>query len=144
MAIIVGVDGSEHSRRALGWAIEEGRLRGTTVVAVMAYNVSPVYSAYGDLPSPGYAQLVDETRQAAQEELARTLGEVVSGEADRGVETETIEGYQPAHVLTERAKGEDLLVVGSRGRGGFAGLLLGSVSQQCTQHSTCPVVIVPL
>jgi nucleotide-binding universal stress UspA family protein len=84
----------------------------------------------------------DEFRKLAESALQTSLEEAGAGEAGVTVTPILREG-QPADVLCEEAAGADLLVVGSRGLGGFRGLLVGSVSQQCVHHSPCPVVVVP-
>jgi nucleotide-binding universal stress UspA family protein len=138
--IVVGVDGSESARDALRFALEEARLRGASVRAVAAWHV-PV-TAYGDAFVPPNHELLSELEPQARRELERALAD--AGEQAAGVEVEPVvrEGA-PARVLLEEADKADLLVVGSRGLGGFRGLLLGSVSQQCSHHAPCPVVIVP-
>jgi nucleotide-binding universal stress UspA family protein len=141
MTIVVGVDGSEESNAAIRWAVEEARLRGTEVRAVHAWLYPAVFP-----PAPTvapYAGVVpfDVLRDDAQEQLDTALAEAVPPDAGVQVQPVLAEG-QPAEVLLEACADAELLVVGSRGRGGFAGLLLGSVSNQCAQHATCPVVIV--
>jgi nucleotide-binding universal stress UspA family protein len=144
--IVVGVDGSNASRTALRWAAEEARLRGARLEAVYVYEHSPSWQMYGysaeiaaipvsAMPDDRYSR---ELAQSLVEGLVADLGAV-------GIEVDAIahEDRRPAHALVERSRSADLLVVGSRGRGGFAGLVLGSVSQQCVQHATCPVVVMP-
>lgn len=137
--IVVGVDGSDHAERALAWAVEEAKLRGARIRLVTAWHV-PV-AAYG---APGFLPTVTPSL----EESTRTVAEeVVAAAQERagsaGVEAETsVRQGQAADALLEEAAGADLLVVGSRGHGGFAGLLLGSVSAQCAHHAPCPLVIV--
>jgi nucleotide-binding universal stress UspA family protein len=99
-------------------------------------------TAYGDAFVPPNHELLSELEPQARRELERALAD--AGEPAAGVEVEPVvrEGA-PARVLLEEADKADLLVVGSRGLGGFRGLLLGSVSQQCSHHAPCPVVIVP-
>ena len=120
-AIVVGVDGSDESRRALEWALTWARTHGAPVRVVYAYG--------GD-ESEGEAELI-------------VKAQVATAEADDlDVACDALPG--PAvRVLLEAASDADLLVVGSRGRHGFPGLLLGSVSQQLAHHAVCPVVIVP-
>lgn len=120
-AIVVGVDGSEESRRALEWALAEARTRGAPVRVV---------HAHGGDESEREAELI-------------VKAEVTTAAADGlDVGAEALPG--PAvRVLLEAARDAELLVVGSRGRHGFPGLLLGSVSQQLANHAVCPVVIVP-
>src|SRR3954447_25067796 len=137
--IVVGVDGSDEARAAVGWALEEARLRGASLRCVHVWGLPSLGMGIG------YEPLLDATfletlRHNAETVIDRTIAEV--GGAD-GIDVERVaaEGM-PAQVLFDAAKGATLLVVGSRGRGGFKGLLLGSVSQQCAQHATCPVVIV--
>jgi nucleotide-binding universal stress UspA family protein len=139
--IVVGVDHSAGAREALGFALEEAQLRQATLRAVHAwqYGYIGVTGMEGGLPAVG-GELRD-FRDAAAAALDATLREAIPD--PRGVEVErlVVEGA-PAAVLVEESRGADLLVVGSRGYGGFAQLLLGSVSQQCAHHAECPVVIV--
>jgi nucleotide-binding universal stress UspA family protein len=146
--IVVGVDGSPASLAALRFALGEARLRRTRLLALHAW-VLPLTEAPGpfllDLPSPAgppVQELSADLGRAADALLAAALDEVA--EVAEGVEVErrVVEG-PAASMLVEASEGADLLVVGSRGHGGFHGLLLGSVSQQCAQHARCPVVIVP-
>jgi nucleotide-binding universal stress UspA family protein len=139
--IVVGVDGSQASKEALSWALAEARLRGDTVVAVHAW--TPPYMTPAALPG-GLVPPVDDNvteaiRKAAEELLAQTVSEAAAD--DLTIEQRLVEG-PAATALIEAASGAELLVVGSRGHGGFAGLLLGSVSQQVADHAPCPVVIV--
>jgi nucleotide-binding universal stress UspA family protein len=133
--IVVGVDGSEPSKAALRWALDEARLRGATLRVVYAWSLRYVTAA--GIAVPGVDP--EQVRADGEEMLDSLLGELPVDGLD--VERVAIEGG-PASVLVEAAEGAELLVVGSRGHGGFAGLLLGSVSQQCAHHAPCPVVIV--
>lgn len=136
--IVVGIDGSDHSKQALRWALDEARLRGASLRVVYAWTI-PVYVGYGVAP----AAVIDPAvlREAADERVDKSVEEVVGDAKDVPIERKAVEGTA-AQTLVEEADGADLLVVGSRGHGGFAGLLLGSVSQQCAHHAPCPVVIV--
>ena len=138
--IVVGVDGSESSRRALRFALDEARLRDSAVRVVGVWHV-PVAAYGGAMVAPDPA-LVRELEPQMARVLERALEE--AGDAAAGLEVETVvrEGA-PVGMLLDEAQDADLMVVGSRGLGGFRGLLLGSVSQQCAHHSPCPVVIVP-
>lgn len=140
MSIIVGVDGSAHARAALSWAIEEARLRGTDVVAVHAYSPPPSYRPYGHLPGAGDPPRDEELRRGAQDLVTNEIASVGHGDVD--VQVTIVEDSQPARALTEQARREDLVVVGSRGHAALAGLLVGSVSQRCLQLAPCPVVVV--
>jgi nucleotide-binding universal stress UspA family protein len=134
--IIVGVDGSPGAEAALAFALEEARLRGATVTAVFAWTV-PLAP---DVPTGLIPGLLSDFRTDAETILADAAARADT----RGVEVERLVVEGPAgRALVEAAEGADLLVVGSRGRGGFKGLLLGSIGQQCAQHAPCPVVIVP-
>lgn len=137
--IVVGVDGSEESKAALRWAIQEARLRGCAVRAVHAW-LYPALFAPAPAP-PALAVPVEALREEAEQVLATAVAEAADGAGDAEVQQTVAEGPE-ASVLLDAARDADLLVVGSRGRGGFKGLLLGSVSQQCAQHAPCPVVIV--
>lgn len=134
--IVVGVDGSEHSGRALAFALQEARIRGATVDAVLAYPYVADYPGmeFGASPPP---------RQALEAEATSTLRRALDRmPSDVTVEPIVVEG-PAAGALIETAREADLLVVGSRGRGGFTGLLLGSTSHQVVGHASCPVVVVP-
>lgn len=138
--IVVGVDGSAASEEALGYAVRQARLEGARIRAVTAWHVPTV--AYG---GPGVAVLVDlrsEFVRDAKEILDKALSSLRDDETS-GVEIERVvrEG-RPASVLVEEAKDAHLLVVGSRGHGDLAELLLGSVSHECAQRAPCPIVIV--
>lgn len=135
--IVVGVDGSEGSIVALRWALDEAKLREATVDAVHTWE----HPYVGELAGmAAYPVEGDELEHAARDVLTTSIER--AGPTTARVEPILAYGSAPS-VLLDTAKGADLLVVGSRGRGGFAGLLLGSVSQQCVHHAPCPVVIVP-
>jgi len=135
--IVVGVDGSEESKAALRWALDEGRLRSASVRAIYAW-AFPHMATWSGYIAP--AQLnIDALQHDAEELLDSVIAEANTEGVDVG--RAAVQG-SAAQVLVEAAAEADLLVVGSRGHGGFAGLLLGSVSQQCAHHAPCPVVIV--
>lgn len=140
--IVVGVDGSPGAGHALGWAAAyaapgEQRLR--LVHAHVPYSRQYPF----DLTAAGPGLDAAEARgRAAAESVLADAAARVRAEADVDVVTELVEG-DAAQALLERSAGADLLVVGARGLGGFAGLLLGSVSQRCVQHASCPVVVIP-
>jgi nucleotide-binding universal stress UspA family protein len=135
--IVVGVDGSAGSQRALRWALEEARLRNASVHVVHAWHAPYV------MPSP-MAPVVTYEYDPIQRTAEDVLAGAVRAEDTRGLDVhEVLVCDSAAPALLDAAKGADLLVVGSRGRGGFAGLLLGSVSQSVAQHAPCPVVVVP-
>jgi nucleotide-binding universal stress UspA family protein len=136
--IVVGVDGSARSMAALTWAVEEALLRGSSVHAVMAWR--PVQD-YGGSLGVGPALDADDVLASAAATQAARLAEQTAS-LDVPTTLETVRGH-PAWVLVEAAEGADLLVVGSRGHGGFVGMLLGSVSQHVLSHARCPVVVVP-
>lgn len=136
--IVVGVDGSDGSRDALRWALGEARLRGTTLRLVHAWGMPYAPAATGYVPLP-VAPLHDAAGKGAQRLLDGELSQIETG--DVRVEPLLVEGA-PASALLEAAKDADMVVVGSRGGGGFVDLLLGSVGQQVIHHATCPVVVV--
>ncbi len=139
--IVVGIDESVHSRRALDWAVREAALRRTdlTVFTVIPAMASPWSSR--QLTVPDEPELLQRARQAVDEAVAKSLGEVGAARPTQ-VNVQVFSGY-PAQVLTEASKQADLVVLGSHGSGGFATFLLGSVSNQVAHHASCPVVIVP-
>ncbi|MES4891590.1 universal stress protein [Streptomyces sp. NPDC096012] len=128
---VVGVDGSEHSGAAVDVAFEEAALRGAQLRALLVWE-------------PGPLRIFDESEP--QRECRRLLSEIVAGRRARFPEVdlrhEVVLGH-PVKVLTDASAHALGLVVGTRGRGGFTGLLLGSVSQGVLHHATCPVIAVP-
>jgi nucleotide-binding universal stress UspA family protein len=146
--IVVGVDGSEGSRRALLWAAREASFRGAALEVIHTYEPEPakVSYAYDETMGAEVWETVHEAIEAAARRAAvsaQALVDDMIGELDEvEVEGSAIEGRHAAQTLIERSRDADMLVLGSRGRGGFKRLLLGSVSQQCAHHAECPVVIV--
>lgn len=140
-SIVVGVDGSDESKEALRWAVDEARLRGDTLHATYVWSYPYPYVSAPLLAPPVSTIAISDVRESAEAMLDSVLDEVLGDAPGVEVERAAVEGV-PALVLVEAAKGADLLVLGSRGHGGFSGLLLGSVSQQCAHHAECPVVIV--
>jgi nucleotide-binding universal stress UspA family protein len=137
--IVVGVDGSAHAARALAWAIDEASRRDARLRVVAAWHVPLGAYGLGGLVPPVGAAVDDSFREVA-EGVAAVAAETARA-AGAEAEVRVAQG-QAADVLIDAAADADLLVVGSRGHGGFAGLMLGSVSTQCAHHARCPVVIV--
>jgi nucleotide-binding universal stress UspA family protein len=134
--IIVGMDGSAQSADALRWAATEADARGGDLVAVLVWDLFNQHHADGSRRfDPDYGH------PAADAALATMVDGALGAEAARGVERRTVCDI-PASGLLAAAEGADLLVVGARGHGGFQGLLLGSVSQQCLHHATGPIAVV--
>ncbi|MFE6691796.1 universal stress protein [Streptomyces sp. NPDC057743] len=137
--IVVGVDGSDSSKEALRWAVRQAELTDSTVCPVTAWEYPPLYGSIGWIDAP--RELAADVKNAAGQTLDQTIKDVVPPEQMARVCGGLAYGT-PVAVLLDQARDADLLVVGSRGHGGFAGALLGSVSQHCTQHAPCPVVVV--
>lgn len=138
--IVVGVDDSPEALRALRWAIEEARLRSATVHVMSAWEFP--FKGLGPEHYDGteHDATAGPLEQSALDELAEA---VAAAGGDTGVTVDRhVVRASPVRMLLDAAQDADLLVVGSRGHGGFAGLVLGSVSQQCVQHAACPVVVV--
>ena len=138
--IVVGIDGSDSSASALRWAIQQAALTGATVDAVIAWH-------YPDLAASGMAVgALEPTYGFFRENAEKIVADAISSTtldpaSDVPVRARVTQGHA-AQVLLDASAGASLLVVGSRGHGGFAEALLGSVSQHCVQHALCPVVVV--
>jgi nucleotide-binding universal stress UspA family protein len=132
--IVVGVDGSVPSKAALAWAVQQARLTGAVVEAVIAWEFPATY---------GYPVLVSDVNweELAGQVVTDAIGEVCGSAGDVAVRHKVVEG-NAAQVLVAASAGAELLVVGSRGHGGFVEALLGSVGQHCVHHATCPVVVI--
>lgn len=136
--IVVGVDGSESSLAALRWAAVQAACTDARLTVVHAWQLPEMGEWVGANPFELERDAFEEQAQAVVQRTIDQAGDL----GDVEVDPATAMG-PPARVLLRAAEDADLLVVGSRGRGGFMGLLLGSVSQHCVQHATCPVVVVP-
>ncbi len=160
--IVAGVDGSPHSRRALRRAIEEAELRGGTVDAVYVYEPPrrPLTDDLIGLPSGATAALgvgaisadapahhppsqEREARDRAERRLGQIVAEVTADMTGPKPRLLPIPADNAAEALVAESRTADLLVIGTRGLGGFAGMLLGSVAQQCIQRCKCPMLILP-
>ena len=142
MALItVGVDHSEGAREALRFALEEAKLRRAKLRIVHAWQYGYIGATGLEGAHPALGGDIKELRDGAETALEETLRDSIPETDTVEIERRVVEG-RPAAVLVDESRDADLLVVGSRGYGGFTGLLLGSVSQQCAHHAACPVVIV--
>ncbi len=130
--IVVGVDGSAAAAAALAWAVGQARLTGAVIDAVIVWEFPVMFGYRLPVPEPDWADLA-----------ARALTAAIAHVRADGVEIrpKIVEG-NAAQVLLEESAGAQMLVVGSRGHGGFVGALLGSVGQQCVHHASCPVVVI--
>lgn len=134
--VVVGVDGSPDSLRALTWAAEYARRFELPLEAVAAYQMPIVLGPAG---MAGFEDS-DTLEKSAGDMLTAVVREALGESAQ--VAERTALGH-PGEVLVRMSRGASLLVVGSRGRGGFTGMLLGSVSQHCVTHARCPVLVMP-
>jgi nucleotide-binding universal stress UspA family protein len=163
--IVVGVDASPEARRALAWAAAEARLRKAALEVVHAYHAKERSASYfpsqyavpgttvGAAVEPSQAEMITMLRDQAEVEevfrsqadqlLAALVGEVEEQVGGVEVRRTVVEDRHPAKALVELSADADLLVVGSRGRGAFSEMLLGSVSHAAVLHAVCPVVVVP-
>ncbi len=132
--IVVGVDGSAPARAALARAALEAVRSGSVLCAVTAWEPPTTLGWAPPVPD-------EDVAEAARGTLQRTLAEILGPEPEMPVETDVVQGH-PAPVLLARAEGADLLVVGASGHGAFTGMLLGSVTEHCVHHATCPVLVV--
>lgn len=130
--IVVGVDGTEVSQKALAWAVDEGNVRHTQVHVVHAWRFDPMSDL---LPR-------DQIKEDSTELLVREVAAVTGMPRSENVSYSSVQG-DAARVLHEVSEGADMLVLGSHRRSPIGEMLLGSVSRECVRHATCPVVVVP-
>jgi len=138
--ILVGLDGSHYSERALEWAAKEAAIRNAPLRVLAVHTVPSGWSGRG-VPDPVDNELVVQTKSAAQELTDKVLAGIGSARPS-GVTVDAVNGI-PADVLLRASEDADMIVLGARGGGGFARLHLGSVSDQVAHHAHCPVVIIP-
>lgn len=139
--IVVGVDGSPNSERALDWAMKQAAAVHAPLTVIAVHEVPKSY--WGGIPVTGPADkpLLESVRQAA-EQLTRTAADRLGDAGPASVTVHAVSGFVVKE-LVDASQDADLVVVGARGGSGFARLLMGSVSSEVVQHSACPVVIVP-
>ena len=141
--IVVGVDGSSHAAAALRWAAEEASLRSARLEVVHAWTFVPVTtpadSGLVPMAWTDNVELLDVTRQAAEEAAVAQVAEVLGPDNDATI---SVVEAGPAEALVDAAADAELLVVGNRGRGNFAAALLGSTSAKVADSAPCPVVVV--
>ena len=136
--VVAGADGSPESVRAVQWAAREAVLRGTSLRIVAIASMPPRMS-----PNPTtHGTVAGHIEAAATEALSAAASQAAAAARDVPIETKLIEHAAPAKALVECGQDAMMLVLGSRGAGGFSALILGSVSRYAATHATCPVVVV--
>jgi nucleotide-binding universal stress UspA family protein len=138
--ILVGLDGSDHSHRALDWAVKHAALEHAPLTVLAVHEVAASAWTGNPIIYPQDQPAEEKARQAAQEAVNKVVSEL-GGPGPESVTVRAVSG-QPAQALIEASADADLVVVGSRGAGGFATLLTGSVSSKVVNHAACPVVVV--
>jgi len=138
--IIVGVDGSGNSQRALEWAVKEAVVHHAALTVVSVHQA--VAGFFGSpVDYPGDEAQMERVLLAVQAKTEKVLAETGEGRP-ASVTVRVVNGF-PAEELVKAGEGADMIVLGSRGAGGFSRLLMGSVTFQVSQHAHCPVLIVP-
>ena len=137
--IIVGIDGSGHSQLALEWALKEAALRRVPLTVLTVHEA--VRGFFGDATTyAGDPEMTEKAAAAAREETEKVLA-TLSGDRPESITVTAVHGL-PAEAIIQAAEDAELIVVGSRGAGGFARMSTGSVAFQVAQHASCPVTIV--
>src|SRR5690242_12589237 len=139
--IVVGVDGSEAAGRALDWAIREAGLRGAALTVLAVHEVASNHWTGNPELYPADQPATEAIRQAAEDAVQKAVSQA-GGPGPASVTVRAVSGL-PAQELVGASSDADLVVIGSRGGGGFSKLVLGSVSNQVVSHAASPVVVVP-
>ncbi len=139
--IVVGVDGSENSHSALEWAVREAALTHAPLTVLTVHQVAASHWTGSPVIYPADQPEVETSRTLADEAVRKATSQL--GEAQPSAVTVQAVSGLPAMELVNASRDADLVVVGSPGGGGFASLLMGSVSNQVVHHAACPVVVVP-
>ncbi len=139
--IIVGLDGSDHSGRALDWAIREAGLRGAALTVLAVHEVASNHWTGNPELYPADQPATEAVRRAAEDVVQKAVTQ--AGEPGPASVTVRAVSGLARQELVQASSDADLVVVGQRGGGGFARLLMGSVSSQVVHHAACPVVVVP-
>jgi nucleotide-binding universal stress UspA family protein len=140
--IVVGVDGSDHSRQVLEWAVKEAGLRNASLTVLAVWQVAGNYWTGNPEVYPADQAEAEKVRQAA-EEATRKAVDAVGAPGPASVTVRAVSGIA-SQELVSASSDADLVVLGSRGGGGFAQLMLGSTTNQVVNHSTAPVVVIPV
>jgi nucleotide-binding universal stress UspA family protein len=138
--IVVGIDGSEHSGRVLEWAMREAARRQAPLTVLAVHQVATSPWTGNPMLSPVDQPAEEEVRRAAEEAVAKAASQV-GGARPASVTVRAVTGLAARELIAASADA-DLVVVGSRGGGGFADLMLGSVSAQVVSHAACPVAVI--
>jgi nucleotide-binding universal stress UspA family protein len=139
--IIVGVDGSGHSQRALEWAMKEAAIRRTPLTVLTVHEAVRGYYTSSPSVFPDDPVRTEEAQQAAEAEAKEVLAGL-DGPHPETVTVRAVHGFT-VEELVNAGRDADMIVLGSRGAGGFSRLLMGSTASQVVQHAHCPVLIVP-
>jgi len=139
--IFVGVDGSPNSEHALTWAMQEAAVRHAPLTVIAVHEVLKSYWTGNPVSLQAETGKLDETRKAAEDLVGKAASHLGDAKAE-SVTVRAVDGFAAQELITA-SKDADLVVVGSRGGGGFARLMMGSVSSQVVHHSACPVVVIP-
>ncbi len=138
--VVVGIDGSEHSQKALDWAVKEAALRHGPLTVLAVHQIAASEWTGTPIAYPEDVPEREKARQSAQELVNKVISQA-GDDKPASVTVRAVSGTA-AGALVDASRDADLVVVGSRGAGGFASLLMGSVSSQVAHHAACPVVVV--
>ena len=139
--ILVGIDGSDHSRRALEWAVNEAVVRNAPLTVLTVNQAVAGLWGRGPVEYPGDQDRTSHAREAAQKQTDSVIES--AGSRPASVNVQAVTGF-PVEELVRASAGADMIVVSSRGAGGFKRLRVGSVANQLTHHAHCPVVVIPV
>ncbi len=140
--IVVGVDGSPNSERALDWAMREAGALHAPLTVVAVHEVAKSYWGHNPVIGQADQPLLDQLRQAAEQMISRAGDRLGDAARPASVKVHAVNGFVVKELL-DASRDADVVVLGARGGSGFTRLLMGSVSTEVVQHSACPVVIVP-
>ena len=139
--IVVGIDGSHNASHALQWAMAEAALRNADLTVITVHSVPASYWTGRPVALPGDEDRVSEARTAAEDAVSKAAA-ALGDHQPASITVTAVNGF-PAETLVSASATSDLLVVGSRGGGGFGSLVMGSIASQVVHHAKCPVVVVP-
>jgi nucleotide-binding universal stress UspA family protein len=140
--IVVGIDGSHNASHALEWAMAEATIRKAPLTVITVHAVPASYWTGAPVELPGDEGKIADIRKTAEAAVAKIAEKLGTGRPE-SVTVTAVSGF-PAKTLVDASHDAEMLVVGTRGGGGFGSLMLGSVSNQVVHHAHCPVVVVPV